>query len=352
MATPRRIPRHGLSALEVCVAIACFVLLAALIVPSIRTTRGPGRRVQCLFNLRNIALAVANYQSAHQDRLPLLENGADGWPAALLPQLDSQALARKLRDDRPSIINSEGRPNVALRFYTCPDDWNNYQVAGGLSYAANAGYLRAEHWAGDPAEAGTSHAAGTLTFPGTAGGEEGSSRDAHQSTGVFWRSGPFPMTGDFIARNDGLATTLLFAENAQATNWASRNTGDIAFGLSIATDAAGAPDSRHPTGRIGISGEAASPGTVLALQPGFALGDGGSSPDASINAGVSTSAPGRAPRPSSFHAGGMVNVSFCDGRSRAINEKVDASVYARLVTPAGERYGQEIVSEQMLDELE
>lgn len=144
------------------------------------------------------------------------------------------------------------------------------------------------------------------------------------------------MTGDYVSRHDGLTNTLLFAENVQSRNWASANVNDIGFGLSVKTlDSTGEPDHSNPTGRIGAAGE------PLALRPGWSLaGPGGN--DAGLNANLRAK-PGHAPRPSSDHAGGVINVSFADGRAIAISESIDPTVYARLLTPAGEAYGQEKV---------
>jgi prepilin-type processing-associated H-X9-DG protein len=64
--------------------------------------------------------------------------------------------------------------------------------------------------------------------------------------------------------------------------------------------------------------------------------------DSTISSNLTTSAMGAEWRPSSGHAGGAVNTMFCDGRARSIAANIDASVYARLLTPKGAEYGQKI----------
>ena len=52
-----------------------------------------------------------------------------------------------------------------------------------------------------------------------------------------------------------------------------------------------------------------------------------------------------APRPSSNH-GELINFAFCGGNVRSINQNVDPRVFARLVTPDGQRFGQLVGSDE------
>jgi prepilin-type processing-associated H-X9-DG protein len=52
---------------------------------------------------------------------------------------------------------------------------------------------------------------------------------------------------------------------------------------------------------------------------------------------------GTAPRPSSQHAGG-VNVVFCDGSARFLNENIDKDTYVKLLTSNGVAYGEQTLS--------
>jgi prepilin-type processing-associated H-X9-DG protein len=53
----------------------------------------------------------------------------------------------------------------------------------------------------------------------------------------------------------------------------------------------------------------------------------------------------KAPRPSSNH-GDLVNFAFCDGGTRSLNMNVDPRVFARLVTPDGQRFKQVVLSDE------
>ncbi|MBW3539937.1 MAG: hypothetical protein KY476_06685, partial [Planctomycetes bacterium] len=53
---------------------------------------------------------------------------------------------------------------------------------------------------------------------------------------------------------------------------------------------------------------------------------------------------GLAPGPGSNHVDSF-QVSFCDGRSTVLSNTIDSLIYARLLTPAGQHYGQEAVAD-------
>lgn len=358
----RPLTRKGFTLIELLVVISIIATLIALVTPAVQSARAAARKVQCLNNVKNLAVAVNNYQSNNGDKLPYLVNGdgstGDSWCIQLLPLLDSAAIARQIRDNRGSIINSTTLiPNLSLRFYTCPDDQNNFRVDGGLSYAGNAGYISSAHWGGTDA-----HYAGTISpnysTTVTPNATAAQLYNVHSATGIFWRpnvtgggSRALRMTGDFVQRGDGLTYTLLFAENIQSQNWASTNVNNIGFGASV-TLASGKPNGTA-TGAIGSSSlgleySLGLGGTVVNGNPismnTYALTDGASGDDnAYPNANI-TAAVGSQPRPSSQHTGGIVNVGYTDGHAANLSEQVDPSVFARLLTPDGGRYGQLVIN--------
>lgn len=327
------------------------VVILMLVLPAVQV-RGPGRRPQCLSQQRNVAIAFHMYAADNAGRLPMLrgteiENDADpanapyvtGWATALLPYIEQQALYDRLLALDDAAANQPGSREsfdtlaaVSIQVFVCPDSPQAEQP-GALSYVANMGYMTADLW-DDPRLAHRHQVSGTYNWNNGAFDQDSAQDEqVSRATGVFLYD-PGGVPNSFDDLTDGTSQTLLLAENIDAGPWISGHPHDIGFAVRIG----GTADrmlsaAESPQGLGGDTME-------TALQ--FHSVNGASQMDLGPSAIGAPADGGRrtVPRPSSHHQEGIVNLFFADGSGRSVSANIDPTVYARLVSSAGERHGQ------------
>lgn len=95
-------PVRGFTLVELLVVIAIIGVLVALLLPAVQAAREAARRAQCQSTIKNIALAVLNYESANNE-LPVgvvsqaVDSEAWSWSTLTLPYLEQQATYNRLR---------------------------------------------------------------------------------------------------------------------------------------------------------------------------------------------------------------------------------------------------------------
>ncbi len=133
-------PLRGFTLVELLVVIAIIGILVGLLLPAVQAAREAARRMQCSNNVRQLGLAVHNYESANR-RIPSgwIANNAHGepgwgWAAALLPFMEASNLHNQI-DFRVPIedpIHAQVRVTVVPTFI-CPSDTGPdlFEIAAG-----------------------------------------------------------------------------------------------------------------------------------------------------------------------------------------------------------------------------
>jgi type II secretory pathway pseudopilin PulG len=111
---------------ELLVVIGVVGILVALLLPTVRTAREPARRTQCSNNLKQIAIALQNYESDFHALPPACTVDEDGkplhsWRTLILPYIEQKALYDKIDLSRPwdDPANKEAY-ETWLDVYRCP----------------------------------------------------------------------------------------------------------------------------------------------------------------------------------------------------------------------------------------
>jgi len=132
----------GFTLIELLVVIAVIAVLIALLLPAVQQAREAARRAQCLNNLKQIALALANYADA-QGTFPIGSSSVEGWSTGsfylqILPQLEQMPVYNILNFS----VNFAEPQNVTIHdarcnTLVCPSDWaahNQVMVNGDFAF--------------------------------------------------------------------------------------------------------------------------------------------------------------------------------------------------------------------------
>jgi prepilin-type processing-associated H-X9-DG protein len=125
--------------------MAIIVVLISLLLPAVQAAREAGRRAQCMSNLKQMALAVQNYEQANHKlpaagaflpkeqaiffdnqwsyrRINMRQGLLHGWMIQLLPFVEQQALYNQF-DFKTHVANNYRNPQVAQPpVYLCASD--------------------------------------------------------------------------------------------------------------------------------------------------------------------------------------------------------------------------------------
>ncbi|MHC4178283.1 MAG: DUF1559 family PulG-like putative transporter, partial [Planctomycetota bacterium] len=124
--------RSGFTLIELLVVIAIIGILIALLLPAVQSTREGARRIQCANNLKQLALAMHNYEESHGVLPPsgIVAESSEtfdcrsgkmfSWVVLILPQIELKSLNAEF-DSRVSVLSQRTEPQAThLAPLLCP----------------------------------------------------------------------------------------------------------------------------------------------------------------------------------------------------------------------------------------
>jgi prepilin-type N-terminal cleavage/methylation domain-containing protein/prepilin-type processing-associated H-X9-DG protein len=310
--------------IELLVVIAIIGILIALLLPAVQKIREAASRMKCANNLKQIGLALHNYETALNTFppagiYPVGQTAADSYSvhARLLPYIEQDNVYQLINLNQPAT----SQPFVVqqrIGVYLCPDEQNDHARTDStptrypISYAANVGAW----FVYDPTS-------------GTGG------------------DGAFPMNHGCRPTDysDGLSNTVGFAEVKAFGHYllnpgVPKNLGVAApTSPSALTSLGGTFKSDTHTGWT--EGQSFQTGFTFVFTPNTVVPfvSAGVNYDVdyvSNRDGSSASLPSYAAMTSrSYHSGGLVNVMLMDGSVRPVTNAISLTTWRALGTRAG-----------------
>ena len=301
---PSRLVR-AFTLIELLVVIAIIGVLVALLLPAVQAAREAARRSQCVNNLKQIGLALHNYESSNQTLPPGYVSAFDstgtdlgtgwGWASMMLPQLElSTGFAALNFLQNIELPGNQTVRLVIFNVFLCPTDRVDPSWP-----AVDRDYLT-----GAPTRVICQIA------PSNYVGMNGVSEPGPDGEGVFFRNSQIA----FRDITDGLSQTLAVGERSHFLGPATW-TGSV-------------------TGALLYDGDGDMVGTpVVETGPGMVLGHSGEG----AGPGANRSEPNQF---YSLHPGRGVNFLFADGHVAFLKATMNYKTYVALST----RSGNEVIS--------
>ncbi len=279
--------RAAFTLVELLVVIAIIGMLMALLLPAVNAAREAGRRNTCQNNIRQVALALKNYESVRQT-MPGVANykPSQGDTSGTLyarpllyeiaPQLERNDIYETLNrenyvDHIPPTTTNPPLPFLALM--VCPSDFQNTGPV--TAYVYNYGHASA-----------------------------GPNRVRNKANGIFDDANPqfnFSTPLSFVNTADGETQTVMLSENIDARFWIDIDPLRVTF----------AWQDVQPVDYIRVN---------INRNKGLSINTANDDLIWDFC------------RPSSNHPQ-VVNVAYCDAHVRPINDSIDYGVWVAMMAP-------------------
>jgi prepilin-type N-terminal cleavage/methylation domain-containing protein/prepilin-type processing-associated H-X9-DG protein len=113
-------PRCGFTLVELLVVIAIIGVLVALLLPAVQAAREAARRTQCLNQLKQIGIAMHNYNDTY-DNLPNSRRDASfTWMVPILPYVEQPALYDQWKQGPSFNSQVQIAREARIKGYFCP----------------------------------------------------------------------------------------------------------------------------------------------------------------------------------------------------------------------------------------
>jgi prepilin-type N-terminal cleavage/methylation domain-containing protein/prepilin-type processing-associated H-X9-DG protein len=329
---PNKLERSssGFTLVELLVVIAIIGILIGLLLSAVQAAREAARRMQCSNNLKQMGLAMLNYESAFK-RFPAgltwIQGGSTTMAkstayAALLPFLEQANAERLINQEVPWFMQSSAAVQVVLPVYLCPsdtvDDLHTYPFVSFFNAPAGDTFASCSYGLSVGEHDGIGYTRNYKARPVTA------------QSGLF--STNFWPKISLIT--DGTSNTFAIGEAASAK--------DMCEGIGC-TNKLASPVGENKAIHGWLVG-AANPSSFYA--GGFRYGGGWASTVESLNkypvtdsyfdeANFDSFLPSwsggthRVPNFRSFHTGGA-NFAFCDGSVQFLSDSIDRLTFRHL----------------------
>jgi prepilin-type N-terminal cleavage/methylation domain-containing protein len=299
------IVKKGFTLIELLVVIAIIAILIGLLLPAVQKVREAAARSTCQNNLKQMGLAVHNFQSTYGVFPPSRTKDLGlTWAVLILPYMEQENLYKqfdltKQYYQQPT-TNGDPRTKEVKTFF-CP----SYPRTTKVSTAGDAG--SGTHTPGSCADYNT--ISGNLeryTDPGISGWVNW--RDGSGANGMSKRSPNGTLMGEFNFNHisDGTSNTFLIGEKHIPVKW---------FGLGMGTPSGDGGDGSVYNGdhewhfcRV------AGPSYPLAMSPTDTSGSAGTNYHSMFG---------------SYHSG-VVQFVFCDASVRALTPGIPTATLALL----------------------